>query len=36
VLIVIAAAATYLATSAVIGPFTWSTLAALRQRPVIS
>jgi O-antigen/teichoic acid export membrane protein len=33
-LIVAAAATTYVATSGAIGPFTWSTFAALRQRPV--
>jgi O-antigen/teichoic acid export membrane protein len=36
VLIVGAAAATYLATSAAIGPFTWSSLTSLRQGPVIA
>jgi O-antigen/teichoic acid export membrane protein len=36
VLIVTAAAATYLAISAAFGPLTWSTLTALRQRRVIA
>ncbi|OBI57090.1 flippase [Mycobacterium sp. E796] len=35
-LTVAAAAAAYLATSAAVGPFGWSTLAALRHRPVIA
>jgi hypothetical protein len=34
VLTVAAAAAAYLATSAAVGPFGWSSLAALRHRPV--